>query len=283
MLTRDEVKRISFQQLSPIFGEKEASLLAQILALDLGFHWEEKMLPECIEESVLNDAIQRLQTGEPIQYVTESAWFYGLRIKVNSSVLIPRPETEELVEKSLNYIQHLQLPNPVICDIGTGSGIIPIKIKKTIPDSIVYGVDISSEALQVAKFNASFHQTDIQFFQCDITDTINSIQLLPDNIHILISNPPYILPEEITSMDRKVVDYEPKIALFIKEHQPPEYFYNKIIQAVLPKLHPNAVLIFETSYQYAAKVKQCCIEYGFLNTSIFQDLEGKDRIVVAQK
>jgi release factor glutamine methyltransferase len=173
------------------------------------------------------DTTKALKTGMPIQYIFGEADFYNLKFNVNSSTLIPRPETEELVDLIIKQFKQEARNNQTlnILDIGTGSGCIPITLKKNIPNSKVTGIDISEQALEVAKSNAIKNNVDIEFIKLDILS-----QLITHNstFNTIVSNPPYVLNSEAQQMDARVLEHEPHLALFVEDTDP-IIFYKRII------------------------------------------------------
>ena len=225
------------------------------------------------------DTAKALKTGKPIQYIFGEAHFYNLKFKVNSSTLIPRPETEELVDliiKSQTTNNHIPI---TILDIGTGSGCIPITLKKNIPNSKVTGIDISEQALEVAKTNATKNLADVEFLNLDILS--NNQQLYTYNL--IVSNPPYVLNSEAKQMDTRVLEHEPHLALFVEDTDP-IIFYKRIIDLCSRHLEENGYLFFELNPIYANAVKNYANDSKIFNfTEIMQDMSGKERFLKAQK
>lgn len=186
-------------------------------------------------EDNLEQAIKRLEAGEPVQYIVGDVNFYGNIIKVNKNVLIPRPETEELVEKTSDYLKKLFPKEIKILDIGTGSGCIPITLKKLFPQAEITGVDISKAALEVAKENSIINKTTIDFFESDIFSNIK------DKYDCIISNPPYLSDNDFI-MDI-VKNNEPSIALFAEDNG--LYFYKRILKEVNNYLNNKFIIAFE--------------------------------------
>ncbi len=182
----------------------------------------------------LSEYLQRLNNEEPIQYILGYTEFYGLDFNVNKNVLIPRPETEALVDWVINDCENLD--SKTILDIGTGSGCIPVVLKKHLNHCNVYGLDISKKALEVAKANAQKHKVDIGFVECDI---LNS-KKLPVETDIIVSNPPYVKQSEKLQMAKNVLDYEPHSALFVDDNDP-LLFYKKIGELAQNNKRPTSV------------------------------------------
>ncbi|MBL7766087.1 MAG: peptide chain release factor N(5)-glutamine methyltransferase [Chitinophagaceae bacterium] len=223
--------------------------------------------------------LKDLKQHKPIQYILGHEWFGDLKLTVNESVLIPRPETEELVRALISEIKTTVIHEPIrVLDIGTGSGCIALLLKKSCPNIQVYATDISEEALEVAKINAKNHQLDITFFQTNMLDRSIS---LPDQFHFFISNPPYILPEEAVEMQERIMKYEPHLALFVNGHDPLE-FYRAIMDLATEYLLPNGKLFFETGRDHAQLVYQHCQSLHY-DAILKKDMFGNNRMVIAQK
>ncbi len=218
---------------------------------------------------------KRLQNNEPIQYILGNTEFYGLTLKVTPAVLIPRPETEELVEWIL---QENKQPTPHILDIGTGSGCIAITLAKKLKDATVYAWDVSDKALEVAKENAKTNNVCVNFSQTDALQP----QAVNEHLHIIVSNPPYIREMEKEAMTSNVLDYEPHMALFVPDSKA-LLFYNRIADIAQQQLSSNGWLYFEINQAKGAEVVQLLKEKGFANVELKQDISGNDRMVRAMK
>ncbi len=224
--------------------------------------------------------LERLKANEPLQYILGETEFYGLKFEVNASVLIPRPETEELVEWASKDLRTntgksgLDVEKMKILDIGTGCGCIPIALKKAHPEAVISAMDVSLDALTVAKKNAELNQVEIEFIQEDISR--------PKATHrkwnVIVSNPPYIPLSEKKEMDKGVKDYEPHIALFSPAEKP-LIFYHKIAAYALSHLEPNGSIYFETHKDYSRKVALLLGNYGFKQVFIRNDISGNERMV----
>lgn len=219
-------------------------------------------------------AATELLAGRPIQYITGKAWFMGEAYQVNEHVLIPRPETEELVDWMVEYAE-IKGSALRILDIGTGSGCIAIALKKALPEAIVTAIDISPNALKVAANNASALKAEIEFVPLDILNTA----FLPGQYDVIVSNPPYIPMQEMKNMELQVTAHEPNIALFVPDEDP-LVFYKAI--ARLAKLHltTNGQLFFEIHYDRGEAMVQLLDEMHF-HAELREDLFGKDRMIRA--
>jgi release factor glutamine methyltransferase len=221
-----------------------------------------------------------LKTGKPIQYILEESYFFDLKLKVNSSVLIPRPETEELVYLVNDTISQNKLKYFKIIDIGTGSGCIPIALKNNFINSDLYGIDVSEDALNVAITNAKINNIEVKFF---LTDILKTQELNGSPYDIIISNPPYVLFSESKQMDMRVLDFEPSLALFVEENDP-IVFYKKIIDLCLNSLSENGYLFFELNPLFANDVMIYADSSNLFKTiEIIKDMSGKERFLKAQK
>ena len=232
-----------------------------------------------------NVIISELKTEKPIQYITGEAWFYGLRFEVNENTLIPRPETEELVEWIVDEQKTKDKRQKVsILDIGTGSGCIPITIKKEIPNALVSAIDVSEKALEMARKNAIDNEVEVNFILQNILeiDDLKSLPTsnfqLPTQFDIIVSNPPYVRNLEKQEIKKNVLDYEPHLALFVEDSNA-LLFYRKIAQLAFTSLTPNGKLFFEIN-QYLGKETVALLEnLGFKNIELRKDFVGNDRMI----
>ena len=235
-----------------------------------------------------NSIISELKTEKPIQYITGEAWFYGYRFEVNENTLIPRPETEELVEWIIESTK-LEAGSEKLnmLDIGTGSGCIPISLKKEIPNAIVSAIDVSEKALEVARTNALDNEVEVYFILQNILEIDDLDELptsnfqLPTQFDIIVSNPPYVRNLEKQEIKKNVLDYEPHLALFVEDTDA-LLFYRKIAQLALTSLTPNGKLFFEIN-QYLAKETVALLEnLGFKNIELRKDFVGNDRMICCE-
>jgi release factor glutamine methyltransferase len=222
--------------------------------------------------------LQRLQVGEPLQYVLEEADFYGLRLKVTSSVLIPRPETEELVDWILEQQPTNLLEMPLrILDIGTGSGAIAIALAKSLPQADVWAIDVSPQAVQVARQNAAIAGVKVY---CQVANILTAQAKDFPKFDIVVSNPPYIPQQEREEMPKCVTEHEPALALFVPNDEP-LLFYKKI--ATFEVLKPNGTLYFEIHEKRAEQVKQLLTRIGYQNIQLKNDMQQKARMIAATR
>ncbi len=247
-----------------------------ITRVDLSLYPNREINPQ--KEHLLHTALEKLIDYCPIQYILGDTEFYGSTFKVNKDVLIPRPETEELVEwiiKDLNE-KDKNRKEVRILDIGTGSGCIAISIAKNLDNKNVLAIDISEKALVLARKNAIENKVKLHFIQADILKPID----LGIKLDVIVSNPPYVRELEKKEMKNNVLKYEPDIALFVKDEDP-LLFYDKISDLAVQNLNTNGKLYFEINQFLSKDVKTLLKEKGFNNIQIRKDMFGKDRMVKA--
>lgn len=259
------------------FGKRESQAILYALLLDL-LNVPRSVPVDSLEadqQCRLQEAISMILDDVPVQYVTQLAWFYGLPFYVDRHVLIPRPETEELVEKGLSIIRDRGYRN--IIDIGCGSGIIPIVIKKHSPLSQVTGIDISETALNVSRGNATRHHADVSWLLADILEEDYS---WADRYDLIISNPPYIIREEMDLMSASAVRHEPHLALF---SETPLQFYRAIFQFAGHQLTPGGTVLLECNEYHAQDILALALTMGFNQAYLHADLQNKERILEVMK
>lgn len=225
------------------------------------------------QTKLLEADIQKLNRNIPIQHVVGKAHFYGRDFLVNENVLIPRPETEELVHLIISENKNSQ---SWILDIGTGSGCIPISLKLEMPDSQVVSIDKSSKAIEVAKQNATSLNAEVEFIEKDIFDQ----PPLKQKFDILVSNPPYIPVSEKEQMQKEVTDNEPEMALFVDDDDP-LIFYKAIAAYSMNILKDSGKIYFEIHSKFAEETRELLGGYGFKGITLIKDINGKDRIIAA--
>ncbi|MBS1654984.1 MAG: peptide chain release factor N(5)-glutamine methyltransferase [Bacteroidetes bacterium] len=230
------------------------------------------------QEKQLDGSVTRLLKYEPVQYVLQEAWFAGLKYFVNENVLIPRPETEELIDWIISDCK-FPIRELSILDIGTGSGCIPVSLKRKFRKANVYACDVSDAALKIAQLNAERLQADIRFFRVDFLNR-SSWESLPE-VTLIVSNPPYIPLKDKDSMQDNVVQYEPHIALFVPDNDS-LIFYNAIADFATIKLKPGGNIYMEIHENLSTGVARLFESAGFV-TEIRKDMQGKDRMIKAFK
>ena len=229
-------------------------------------------LRKYLKNKDLDTALKELESGIPVQYIVGNTNFYGYDFKVNRNTLIPRFETELLVEKTYNYIKkYFNKDNIKILDIGTGSGCIAITLNKLLNSCDITGIDISSEALEVAKENNIINNTNVKFIESDIFSNVS------DKYDVIISNPPYISYDDIEVMDI-VKNNEPHLALYAKDNG--LYFYDKIIKDSSKYLNDKFIMAFEIGYKQGKDITKIVNKYyKDINMSVEKDYSGSDRFV----
>jgi release factor glutamine methyltransferase len=219
-----------------------------------------------------------LLLSKPIQYVLGEAWFMGMKLSVNENVLIPRPETEELVEWIIDDIKKFGNEDISLLDIGTGSGCIPIAIRKKLPTAAVSAIDVSHDALQVAILNSIQQNALVDFLQLDFLDENEWHKL--GKYHLIVSNPPYIKISEEKSMDQNVLKFEPHLALFVPDEDA-LLFYKAIAKFSLTHLKPGGRVYVEINEALGKEVVRLFKENGFREVILKKDLQEKERMVKA--
>ena len=277
-----KTKRHFTEALAEKFPQREAEQLMRILLEDLfGIDLKRQLMePDLrideMQHYQLEQAVRRLLNGEPVQYVTGVARFGDLLIKVSPAVLIPRPETEEMVQKicaTLPKEKHLR-----IWDIGIGSGCIAIALAKHFNNAEVIGFDVSEEALQVAKENAESNGAKVTFVQDDVLNPKS--EFLSQSVDLVVSNPPYVCDSERAAMERNVLDWEPENALFVPDDDP-LLFYRQILALSKNQLNPNGQIWFEINERMGEEMVSLCREMGFAMAEVLEDFTEKRRFCLA--
>lgn len=227
----------------------------------------------------LNQVLHELETGTPLQYILGHTEFYGLYFEVNPSVLIPRPETEELVSWIIDTVKSQSTVEQTILDIGTGSGCIAIALKYYLKNSYVSALDISAEALQTAKQNAILNKVDVDFQQANILN-LEQTNSMHEHYNIIVSNPPYVTETDKLQMHRNVIDFEPHTALFVPENDP-LLFYKAIADFAAKNLIKGGYLFFEINEAYGEQTIQTLIDKLFIYIELKKDFTGRDRMIKA--
>jgi len=269
-------------QLQTIYETSEALTIANwVIEHISGLKKIDRLINKQVELNLLqteklNNITKQLLQHKPIQYILNECWFAGMKFYVDENVLIPRPETEELI----NWVVEEYKANTTavsILDIGTGSGCIPISIKKFLPALTVYAIDVSTEALTVAKKNATLQNTHIHFKQLNFLDETNWNEL--PKFDIIVSNPPYIAIEEKNTIQKNVIDYEPHVALFASDTNP-LIFYEKIAAFATTHLNNNGKIFVEINEVYGKEVISIFEQHVF-KCELKKDLQGKNRMLKA--
>ena len=289
-----ELKHIFHQELDGIYGKDEVQSFFFLLTEDYLDISRVKLALEpntTITKSEVDTffkVLERLKNQEPIQYILGETEFYGLQFKVNKNVLIPRPETEELVdwiikshvEQSRNIEEKIN-----ILDIGTGSGCIAISLAKNLPEAQVFALDISEVALEIAKENADRNSVEVKFIKADILESSlwEDVALRQMGFFdIIVSNPPYVRELEKQEIKPNVLDNEPHLALFVEDNNP-LIFYKAITNFAVDKLKPNGSLYFEINQYLGRETEQLLKDVNLKNVELRKDIFGNDRMLKGTK
>lgn len=277
-----EIQHIFHQELDAIYGKNEVDSL--FLLLTEAYYKISRLQMAMDPNIALEDhgkivsALNALKNEVPIQYIIGETVFFGLPFKVNEHVLIPRPETEELVD----WIIKKNTAAPTILDVGTGSGCIAVALAKHIPQTKVFALDVSKEALKVAKQNAVLNNVEIDFIEADILNSeIWSDYLKHQKFDIIVSNPPYVREQEKSKMKSNVLDYEPHLALFVSDENPLR-FYKAITDFSTIYLNHGGRLFFEINEYLGNDMIQLLKEHNFVNIELKQDIFKRDRMIKGQ-
>lgn len=268
-------------RLQPYYTAEEVSALSRIVCCDLlgqaptDYYLGKDIVLSSKKEQELEDILQRLSRFEPLQYIEGRTLFLGREFWVAPGVLIPRPETEELVELMLKEIP----ADARILDVGTGSGCIAISLAKALPDALVTAWDVSPEALSVARANARKLQADVRFVECDVLACqVDEVGLYD----VIVSNPPYVTEAEKADMEPNVLQWEPSLALFVPDDDPLR-FYRRIAVLGRDMLADGGRLYFEINRAYGREMVEMLRAMGYVGVRVEKDLSQNDRFVIAEK
>jgi release factor glutamine methyltransferase len=269
MLEKQAIKADYFKVLKSIYEKEEINALFKWISEEIAH------FPELQQKELLLNYLSKLALKQPLQQILGYTYFYNLKFKINEHVLIPRPETEELVYMILQECGNTS--NQEILDIGTGSGCIAISLKKNLKSAHVSAIDVSDEALKIAHLNALDNRVEVNFKKD------NALALKADDYpkyHIIVSNPPYIALAEKHNMHDNVVNFEPHLALFVMDDNP-LIFYDKIADFALTNLQSNGFLFFEINQNLAQETQELISSKGF-KAQIIKDLNNNNRFIKAQ-
>lgn len=268
-------------RLQPYYTAEEVSALSRIVCCDLlgqaptDYYLGKDIVLSSKKEQELEDILQRLSRFEPLQYIEGRTLFLGRELWVAPGVLIPRPETEELVELMLKEIP----ADARILDVGTGSGCIAISLAKELPDALVTAWDVSPEALSVARANARKLQANVRFVECDVLACqVDEVGLYD----VIVSNPPYVTEAEKADMESNVLQWEPSLALFVPDDDPLR-FYRRIAVLGRDMLADGGRLYFEINRAYGREMVEMLRTMGYVGVRVEKDLSQNDRFVIAEK
>jgi len=273
----EAIKDFFYESLKSQYDERELNSIFYLLIetlkgwSKLEFSLQKNMLTNKKEETFFENAIEQLKSHKPIQYIINEVEFYHLKFSVNEHVLIPRPETEELV--GLIQSDFLDNPPKEVLDIGTGSGCIILALKNLFKISKCLGIDISSNAIELAKKNAKNLNLEVDFAVADIFEYEKN-----KKFDIIVSNPPYITHSEKGIMNPNVLEYEPHNALFVDDLKP-LVFYEKIAELGKDLLTKNGMIYFEINELYGDEVVSLLKDFGYVNSILKKDFQGKNRFV----
>ena len=271
--------------LTPVYGAPEAEALSTLVLTEVTGLSNASLKAftdtelNVVQSERLLTLLAELKSGKPVQYILGHTEFYGLTFEVNSSVLIPRPETEEMVAWILQTMA--KDSHNTILDIGTGSGCIPIVLKSKLTDSKVFSIDISPDALNTARHNAQLNKVDVVFVEADVLN-LTAPEILRQNFDVIVSNPPYVTNADKQQMHRNVTDFEPHTALFVPD-EAPLIFYDAIARFAIGNLVDGGYLFFEINEAYGAETVGMLTEMGFQQIELRKDMFGKDRMIRAVK
>lgn len=277
-----DIREYYLQELKKLYPKQEATSLLDVLLeglLNISRTSRAANPDHRLSESEILEVhfgVKELKKYRPVQYILNHAHFFGLDLYVDERVLIPRSETEELAETIVKSYHNY--PPQKVLDIGTGSGCIALALKKSFPSARVWGLDVSIQALEVAKKNAASLGMDVRFISGDI-NKMSDLDELPD-FDLIVSNPPYVKKSEKKNMQKNVLDHEPEQALFVDDNNP-LLFYRKIAVFAKENLENNGRLFLEINERFGEDCTELLTEHGFSNVILRQDLFGKNRIVSA--
>lgn len=288
-MTLKKLQQHFHNQLDAIYGKNEVqSFFKLLIEKYLNFKpiqiaLNPKQIVSNTDQEHFIEAIKRLKQEEPIQYIIGETEFFGLPFKVNPSTLIPRPETEELVQWIINDVKATNNQQLNILDIGTGSGCIAVALAKHLPKAKVFALDISPEALKVAKENAALNDVVVEFIEADILTSCHAeLGLVSHKFDIIVSNPPYVRKMEKSTIKNNVLKHEPHLALFV-ENEDSLVFYKAICEFAVHNLKPKGRLFFEINQYLGAEMKHLLNAFHFESVELQKDLFGNDRMLKAIK
>ncbi len=279
MATRREVFRQLRDVASELYGEAEGGQVAEMIVLSKGGITRNELLVEPNKELVISDLdsiIEQLREWRPVQYIIGVASFDDMELEVGEGVLIPRPETEELVE----WIASEASADAKIVDVCTGSGCIALALRRRVPKSKVWGIDISAEALAIARRNAEKYASDVLLVEGDALGDFT--KKVDAKVDVVVSNPPYIPLSDKKLMRRNVIDHEPQIALFVEDDDP-LLFYRSIARTARQILSEGGKLYFEIYENFAHEMEDMLRTEGYANIVVREDFRAKPRMICAQK
>ncbi|WP_305150149.1 peptide chain release factor N(5)-glutamine methyltransferase [uncultured Duncaniella sp.] len=281
MTTLRQLSDSTCKKLAPIYGDREARWLFRTIMEHIK-GWNQVELALRADKEVsdfivgrVDDATDRLLEGEPVQYIYGDTYWHGMTLKVNPAVLIPRPETEELVDIIVKDNTKSDLK---VLDVCTGSGCIAVALARSLDFPEVSGFDISDDALAVARENASALKVDVNFFKADALN----LSKVENEFDIIVSNPPYVLESEKAGIDKNVLDHEPHVAIFVPDDDGLK-FYKAIASYAKTALIDNGRLYFEVNPLTSSQLKSWMESEGWKDVNLLPDMYGKTRFLIAEK
>ncbi len=285
-MTIIEAQQLLIQRLSPIYDKREAGNIADMVMESVtGYKNSERIIHKTSRlNNELSERLEKylidLEQQKPVQYVLKEAWFYGMNFYVDENVLIPRPETEELVNWVVEEIHSSESVGwnrrTIILDVGTGSGCIPVSLKKAIPSAELWGCDLSELALNVARFNSAKLGHLVDFQGLDFLNHVQRNQL--PHVNILVSNPPYVPEKDKDSMQPNVLKYEPHIALFVPDNDP-LIFYRAIADFGHHRMRKDGIIFVEIHEDLAVPLTELFTSAGYSSIEVKRDMQGKERMM----
>jgi release factor glutamine methyltransferase len=273
-----QIRRFLLNELRLTYSENESSSIARLILEHVGYpssvHLHDpNRIPETATRAQITEIVSEIHTGKPIQYILGYTFFCDMKIHVTNSVLIPRPETEEM----LHHINTAKgPPGKRMVDLGTGSGCIPLALKKEFPEADVSGIDFSREALEISKYNGQFNSLSVNWIQGNMLDPDLLRSEAPFNL--VVSNPPYVLKSERQLMTKNVLDFEPGSALFVNDSDPLIYF-RSIATFCKEMLESGGVFWVEINERFGRETARIFNKAGFEDVAIIKDIHGKERFV----
>lgn len=284
-----DIKTLIRQTLSPYYSSSdvraiERAICTEALEVSVADYYCDKDTKLSAEkQALLQEILERMARKEPLQYVLGTAAFCGYEFKVTPSVLIPRPETAELVEKVVQELAATSSENPVVLDVGTGSGCIAISVSKQMPKAEVYAWDISADALDIAQENAQRLDAPVRFSRQDMLQPNDALLAeLQHKVDVLVSNPPYVRELESKTMTTQVLEHEPHTALFVPDNDA-LWCYEALAKIGQQVLKSGGWVMVEINQYLSQETQRVFLDAGFDNVEGFKDIFGNDRMIVAQK
>jgi len=280
--TITQIRHYLLRELQKTYSENESSSIARLILEHVGYPssvylHDPNRIPETVTRAQITEIVSEIHKGRPIQYILGYTYFCEMKIRVDESVLIPRPETEEMV---LNIGSDSYSQGKRIIDLGTGSGCIALALKKQFPEADVSGVDLSKEALDISIKNGEFNKLNVNWFHGDLLDP----ELLkPEaDFDLVVSNPPYVLKSERELMTKNVLEFEPGAALFVNDSDPLIYF-RSIAAFCMNKLESGGLFWVEINERFGKETARLFNNAGFEHVAVIKDIHGKERFVNGRK